>query len=93
MHPVAEARPFALTNPILLEVRQAARAPMLASRPRGAIFQVVDAVIELYKRGVDRTLLRRNLALTPEERLRQLMELQRLAEELRRAGRSARRER
>jgi uncharacterized protein (DUF3084 family) len=45
-----------------------------------------DPVIELYKQGVDRTLLRENLRRTPEERLRALQELQRLAEEVRRAG-------
>ena len=50
----------------------------------------VDAVIEAYKRDVDRTLLRKNLTLTVEERFLQLMELQRLADELRRAGRAAR---
>jgi hypothetical protein len=49
-----------------------------------------DPVIEAYKRNVDRTLLRRNLLLTPEQRLVQLMELQRFAEELRRAGKKAR---
>ena len=49
-----------------------------------------DPVIEAYKRDVDRSLIRRNLALTAEERFRNLMELQRLAEELRRAGREAR---
>jgi hypothetical protein len=40
--------------------------------------------------GAAMTLLRRNLALTPEQRLRQLMQLQRFADELRRAGRRAR---
>ena len=40
-----------------------------------------------------RTLLRESLKLSVEDRLRQLMELQRFAEELRRAGRAARRER
>jgi hypothetical protein len=50
----------------------------------------MDAVIEKYKEGVDRTLIRRNLALSPTERLEQLMELQRFAEELRRAGRDSR---
>jgi len=40
-----------------------------------------------YRKGVDRTLLRRNLTLTPEERLLQLQELARFADELRRAGR------
>jgi hypothetical protein len=49
-----------------------------------------DPVIEMYKKDIDRTLLRENLKRTPEERLLQLMELQRFAEELRRAGRSAR---
>jgi len=50
-----------------------------------------DPVIEAYKTGVDRTLLRENLKLSVEDRLRQLMELQRFADELRRAGRAARR--
>jgi hypothetical protein len=49
-----------------------------------------DPVVEAYKPGIDMTLLRRNLTLTPEERLRQLMQLQRFADELRRAGRRAR---
>ena len=45
-----------------------------------------DPVIEAYKKDIDRTLLRQNLRRTPEERFLQLMELQRFAEELRRAG-------
>jgi hypothetical protein len=48
-----------------------------------------DPVIELYKKDVDRTLLRENLKLTVEQRFLRLMELQRFAEELRRAGREA----
>lgn len=48
-----------------------------------------DPVVEAYKAGIDRTLVERNLRLTPEERLRQLMRLQRFAEELRRAGAAA----
>ena len=52
---------------------------------------MVDAVIEAYKKDIDRTLLRENLELTPEQRLEKLAELQRLATELRRAGKSARR--
>ena len=47
-----------------------------------------DPVIEEYKKHVDRTLLRENLKLTVEQRLRNLMELQRLSEELHRAGRN-----
>ena len=49
----------------------------------------VDPVIEAYKKDVDRTLLREALKRTPEQRLRELMRLQRLAAELRRAGRQA----
>jgi hypothetical protein len=45
-----------------------------------------DPVIEAYKKDIDRTLIRENLKLTPEERLRQLMKLQEFAEELQRAG-------
>ena len=45
-----------------------------------------DPVIEAYKRDIDRTLLRENLKLSVEERLRRLMELQKFAEELRKAG-------
>lgn len=47
----------------------------------------LDPVIEFYKKDVDRTLIRENLKRTPEERIRNLMALQRFAEELRRAGR------
>lgn len=46
----------------------------------------MDEVIELYLQDVDLGLLQEQLKLTPEERLRNLMELQRFAAELRRAG-------
>ena len=49
-----------------------------------------DPVIEAYKKDIDRTLIRENLKRTPEERLRNLMRLQKFAEELRDAGRKAR---
>ena len=45
-----------------------------------------DPVIEAYKRDVDRTLIRQNLKRSIEERLNALIELQRFAEELSRAG-------
>jgi len=48
-----------------------------------------DPVIEAYKRDVDRTLVRENLKLSPEQRILKLIELQRFAEELRRAGTQA----
>lgn len=47
-----------------------------------------DPVIEVYKRDVDRTLLRENLKLTVDERFANLRQLLRFAEELRRAGRA-----
>ena len=59
----------------------------MPDRPRSSL----DAVIEAYKRDLDLTLLRENLARTPTERLLALQELQRLADELRRAGEKARR--
>ena len=49
----------------------------------------LDPVVELYKRHVDRTLLKQNLRRSVEERLLNLVELQRVAAELRRAGRRA----
>lgn len=49
----------------------------------------LDAVIDAYMSGVDMTLLRENLKLTPEQRILQLQELARFAVELRRAGERA----
>jgi hypothetical protein len=48
----------------------------------------MDRVIEAYKRDIDRSLLRENLRLSPDERLRKLVAFVRLAEELKRAGRA-----
>lgn len=50
----------------------------------------IDPVIEAYKKDIDVTLIRENLRLTVDQRFRQLMELQRSAEELQNAGRKAR---
>jgi prevent-host-death family protein len=44
-----------------------------------------DAVVEAFKRDVDRTLIRENFRKTPEQRLRALESLQRFAEEARQA--------
>ena len=44
-----------------------------------------DPVIEAYKKDVDRTLIRENLKLTVEQRILNLMQLQRLADELKRS--------
>jgi len=48
-----------------------------------------DPVVSAYRAHVDRTLIQKNLKLSVEERFLQLMELQRLAAELREAGRRA----
>jgi hypothetical protein len=49
-----------------------------------------DSVIELYKKDVDRTLLRENLKLTVDERFRKFQNAARFARELRDAGQRAR---
>jgi hypothetical protein len=49
-----------------------------------------DPVIEVYKRDIDRTLLRENLKLTPEERLLKLQAFVTFTAEIREAGRRAR---
>ena len=80
-----------MTDDIHTETRRSnargCQFPLMTQKPRSG----VDPVIEVYKKDIDRTLLRENLKLSVEERLRQLMELQRFAEELQRAGRAARR--
>ena len=48
-----------------------------------------DPVIEVYKRDVDRTLLRENLKLTVEQRFEKQMAIHRFAEEMRKAGHRA----
>ena len=49
-----------------------------------------DPVIEVYKKDVDRTLLRENLKLTVEERFSKFERVWEYAQELREAGRNAR---
>jgi hypothetical protein len=49
----------------------------------------MDAVIEAYKAGIDRTLLRENLKRTPGERLDLLGDLLEFHLELRRAGKES----
>jgi hypothetical protein len=48
-----------------------------------------DPIVEAYKKDLDRTLLRENLKLTVEERIRKLESFLRLVEELKRAGRAS----
>jgi hypothetical protein len=49
-----------------------------------------DPVIEAYKKDVDRALIRENLRRSVQERFDRLIELQRFAAELQRAGEKAR---
>ncbi len=49
-----------------------------------------NPVVEAYKRDIDRSLLRRNLEKTVDERLKSLQALARLADKAHRAGRAAR---
>ncbi len=53
----------------------------------------IDDIIELYKKDVDRTLLRENLIFTPTERMEKLMGVKKCVERLRRAGYEVRRKR
>ncbi len=48
-----------------------------------------DPVIEAYKAGIDRTLLRENLRLTPAERVEKMLAALRLAEAVRDSRRRA----
>jgi len=50
----------------------------------------MDAIVEVYKQDVDRTLLRKNLRLTPEQRIRQAQRVAERAAAVRAAGRRAR---
>ena len=52
-----------------------------------------DPVTELYKRDVDRTLLRENLKLSPELRLAKLQDFVNLLSQVRAAGKEPRKER
>ena len=52
------------------------------TNPAGSI----DPVVEVYKRDIDRTLIRETLKLSVQERFERLMKLQTFAEALRDAG-------
>ena len=59
----------------------------LKSRMKSKVY--CDPVVEAYMPGVDRTLLRENLKLTPAQRLEKLASFSSFAAELRRAGQRA----
>jgi PHD/YefM family antitoxin component YafN of YafNO toxin-antitoxin module len=70
------------------ELQRRQRYP--AAKSAKSVLLVPDRVIEVYKRDVDRTLLRENLRRTVQERVDNLVALQDLAFEARRAGDAAR---
>ena len=55
--------------------------------------EYTDPVIEAYKKDIDRTLLRQNLQLTPEERFLKFVSLMESLDAMRETGRVAREER
>mgnify|MGYP005836847373 CR=1 FL=1 len=52
----------------------------------GEPLEPLDPMVEAYMEGIDLTLLRENLKLTPTQRVEKLMALQRLAAEARRSA-------
>ena len=56
-------------------------------RPDVDVSLAPDPVIEAYKQDVDRTLIRENLKLTPDERLRKLQSFMELVDAVRGAPR------
>lgn len=77
------------SNPTVATLRKYAAAVGLTLEIELGPLIRFDPVVELYKCDVDRTLLRANLELTVEERLRSLVELQEAGEALERAARRA----
>jgi len=87
----AAAKPPATSTPEDVGSTPTGRGSFLRGSSLPCYAEPMDPVIEAYKKGIDRTLLRENLKLTVEQRLRNLMELQKLADELHRAGAGKRR--
>lgn len=61
-------------------------SPEATDKPSNSL----DAIIELYKKDIDRSLLRENLKLAVHQRLDKFMRMMELHDELRRAGRRLR---
>lgn len=49
----------------------------------------IDDVIDTYKKDVDMTLIRENLKLTPDQRIRRMIAFMKFLHELRKAGKKA----
>jgi len=81
------------TNPTIDTLVRCAAAAGFALQVTLVPIPLADAVVELYKRDVDRTLLRENLRKTVDERLRSLSEWQQNVTALQQATISAKRAR
>jgi nicotinamidase/pyrazinamidase len=75
-----------------IEEMRAAGAEIIDSNEQESSQEDIDAQIDRFRPGIDRSLIRENLRQTPTERFEKLMSLQRFADELRRAGKEALRE-
>jgi hypothetical protein len=70
---------------------EAQAAKLVAAQDDVSAAEYCDPVIEAYKKDVDRTLLRENLKLSVEDRFLKFEQFWKYAQELREAGRRARR--
>ena len=80
-------------SPSLATLGRLARAAGLGFEIRVVPAEPADPVTARYRRDIDRTLLRRNLGLTVDQRIRELVRLQAFDEEIRRAAAAAARTR
>ena len=95
------ARRAGTSQPAIARLEQGRASPTFATLERlaaaaGFDLQVElvprrppDPVVEVYKRDIDRTLLRENLEKSVDDRIRSLVELQEFGDEVRRAVRKA----
>jgi transcriptional regulator with XRE-family HTH domain len=79
------------SSPTLATIERLARAAGLQPRVEFDDLHAHDPVTERYKRDVDRTLIRENLKRSVDERLRMLMQMHTLADEMRVSKRRPRR--
>jgi transcriptional regulator with XRE-family HTH domain len=81
------------SSPTLATLEKLVRAAGFDLRMELVPRSPTDPVIEIYKKDVDRTLLRENLRKTVDQRLRSLAEMQDFGRELERAVRASRKRR
>jgi hypothetical protein len=75
-----------MTDPSVRTIERALNPPLFELAPP----DYHDPVVEVYKRDIDRTLLRESLKLTVQQRLEKFERFMETIEELRRAGERSR---